>query len=145
MQALLKVVLECSTAALNPPRRDAVSESPLKIVLFALAKMCAHSACRNCIRSSELFPVIAQLQQSPEKTIANYAKLIYDKSSKAWILFCCRRIVKLNVSNGTKIVESEGEPRDDCSYCTYLCIKILFDLCIIINQFIGVNKLNVWF
>lgn len=83
IQALLKVVSECSTVALNPPRRDAVNESPLKIVLFALAKMCAHSPCRQCICSSELFPVIAQLRQSPEVTIANYASLIYDKANGA--------------------------------------------------------------
>ncbi|KAL2921843.1 Serine/threonine-protein kinase TIO [Bienertia sinuspersici] len=83
IQALLKVVSECATVALNPPRRDVVNESPLKIVLFALAKMCAHSPCRNCIRSSELFPVIAQLRQSPEVTIANYSSLIYDKANGA--------------------------------------------------------------
>ncbi|XP_021764025.1 serine/threonine-protein kinase TIO-like [Chenopodium quinoa] len=81
IQALLKVVSECSTVALNPPRRDAVNESPLKIVLFALAKMCAHSPCRQCIRASELFPVVAQLRQSPEDSIAKYASLIYDKAN----------------------------------------------------------------
>ncbi|XP_010671457.2 serine/threonine-protein kinase TIO isoform X1 [Beta vulgaris subsp. vulgaris] len=83
IQALLKVVSECSTVALNPPRRDAVNESPLKIVLFALTKMSAHSPCRHCIRSSELFQVIAQLRQSPEGTISKYASLIYDKANGA--------------------------------------------------------------
>lgn len=83
IQALLKVVSDCSTVALNPPKRDAVNESPLKIVLFALAKMCAHQPCRHCIRTSELFPVIAQLRQSPEAAIANYATVIYDKVNGA--------------------------------------------------------------
>lgn len=75
------MVSDCSTVALNPPRRDAVNESPLKIVLFALDKMCTHSPCRQCIRSSELFPVLAQLRQSPEEAIAKYASLIYGKAN----------------------------------------------------------------
>lgn len=83
IQALLKVASDCSTVALNPPRRDAVNESPLKIVLFALAKMCGRPPCRHVIRSSELFPVIARIRQSPEPTIANYATLIYDKANGA--------------------------------------------------------------
>ncbi|KAL7596811.1 hypothetical protein Lser_V15G31130 [Lactuca serriola] len=58
---------------LNPPtRRDAIDESPLKIALFSLAKMCAHSPCTQFLRSSELYPVIGQLRQSPESTIANF-------------------------------------------------------------------------
>ncbi|KAG6737656.1 hypothetical protein POTOM_059184 [Populus tomentosa] len=76
MQALLKLVADCSAVALNPMRRDAVNESPLKIALFSLAKMCAHLPCRQFLRSSELFPVIGRLRQSPEATIANYATVI---------------------------------------------------------------------
>ncbi|KAH6757529.1 kinase family with ARM repeat domain-containing protein, partial [Perilla frutescens var. hirtella] len=82
MQALLKVVADCSTVALNP-RRDAVNESPLKIALFSLVKMCAYPQCRQFIRSSELFPLIAQLRQSPESTIANYACVITTKASES--------------------------------------------------------------
>ncbi|CAN1336006.1 Serine/threonine-protein kinase TIO [Linum perenne] len=80
MQALLKLVADCSTIALKVPnRRDGLNESPLKIALFSLAKMCAHTPCREFLRSSELFPVIGQLRQSPESTIANYATLIISK------------------------------------------------------------------
>ncbi|CAI0412875.1 unnamed protein product [Linum tenue] len=79
MQALLKLVADCSTIALNPSRKDGLNESPLKIALFSLAKMCAHAPCREFLRSSELFPVIGQLRQSPESTIANYATLIISK------------------------------------------------------------------
>ncbi|GMH09100.1 hypothetical protein Nepgr_010940 [Nepenthes gracilis] len=82
MQALLKVVSECSMVALSPPKKIA-NESPLKIVLFALGKMCAHLTCRKFLRSSELFHVIVQLQQSPESTISNYAKRICDIVSNA--------------------------------------------------------------
>ncbi|KAH9624398.1 hypothetical protein KSS87_017953 [Heliosperma pusillum] len=82
IQALLQVVSECSVAALNPPRKDAINESPLKIVLFALGKMCAHSSCRQCICSSELFPVMGQLRQSPDTNIAKYAASIYRKANE---------------------------------------------------------------
>ncbi|XP_059667382.1 serine/threonine-protein kinase TIO [Cornus florida] len=83
MQALLKLVADCSTVALNPSRKDAINESPLKIALFSLAKMCAHQPCRQFLRSSELFSVIGRLRQSPEPTIANYASAIISKTSDA--------------------------------------------------------------
>nr|XP_024927877.1 serine/threonine-protein kinase TIO isoform X2 [Ziziphus jujuba var. spinosa] len=79
MQALLKLVADCSVAALNPGKKDAINESPLKIALFSLAKMCAHPPCRQFLRSSELFPVIGRLRQSVESTIANYASVIISK------------------------------------------------------------------
>ncbi|KAK6128127.1 hypothetical protein DH2020_038130 [Rehmannia glutinosa] len=82
MQALLKVVADCSTVALNP-RKDAINESPLKIALFSLVKMCAYPQCRQFIHSSELFPLIAQLRQSPESAIANYASVIITKASES--------------------------------------------------------------
>nr|GME13892.1 serine/threonine-protein kinase TIO isoform X1 [Ipomoea batatas] len=83
MQALLKLVADYSVLALNPSRRDSLHESPLKIALFSLAKMCAHPPCRHFLRSSELFPVIRQLQQSPESTIGNYASVIVRKAAEA--------------------------------------------------------------
>ncbi|KAL7230228.1 hypothetical protein ACSBR2_008690 [Camellia fascicularis] len=83
MQALLKLVADCSVVALNPTRKDAINESPLKIALFSLAKMCAHPPCREFLRSSDLFPVIGRLRQSPESTIANYASVIVSKTSDA--------------------------------------------------------------
>lgn len=79
LQSLLKLVAECSVVAVNPGRKDSVNESPLKIALFSLAKMCAHPPCRDFLRSSELFPVIGRLRQSPESTIANYASVIINK------------------------------------------------------------------
>ncbi|KAK9272765.1 hypothetical protein L1049_003142 [Liquidambar formosana] len=83
MKALLKLVADCSVIALNPCRRDAVNESPLKIALFALAKMCAYPPCRQFLRSSDQFPVIGRLQQSPESTIANYASVIMNKVAES--------------------------------------------------------------
>jgi hypothetical protein len=79
LQALLKLVADCSVVALNPSRKDAVNESPLKIALFSLAKMCSHPPCRQFLSSSELFPVIGRLRQSPESTIAQYASVIINK------------------------------------------------------------------
>lgn len=79
VQALLKLVADCSSVALNPVKKDAFNESPLKIALFSLAKMCAHTPCKQFLRSSELFPVIGRLQQSPEKEIAKYASVIVSK------------------------------------------------------------------
>ncbi|CAH1443525.1 unnamed protein product [Lactuca virosa] len=81
MQALLKLVSDCSVVALNPTRRDAINESPLKIALFSLAKMCAHSPCRQFLPSSELYPVIGRLRQSPESSIASYASVIFNRTS----------------------------------------------------------------
>ncbi|XP_050291316.1 serine/threonine-protein kinase TIO isoform X3 [Quercus robur] len=81
MQALLKLVADCSVVALNPSRKDAVNESPLKIALFSLAKMCSHPPCKQFLCSSELFPVIGRLRQSPESTISQYASVIISKVS----------------------------------------------------------------
>ncbi|XP_038725728.1 serine/threonine-protein kinase TIO isoform X2 [Tripterygium wilfordii] len=83
LKALLKLVADCSAIALNPSRNDTVNESPLKIALFSLAKMCAHTPCRQFLRSSELFPVVGRLRQSPEPTIANYASVILSKVADA--------------------------------------------------------------
>lgn len=84
LQALLKLVSDCSIVALSPSRRDAVNESPLKIALFSLGKMCAHSPCRQFLRSSEFFHDLARLRQSPDSTIANYASIIINKVSETW-------------------------------------------------------------
>ncbi|XP_047308146.1 serine/threonine-protein kinase TIO [Impatiens glandulifera] len=81
IKALLQLVAECSGAALNPARKDAITESPIKIALFSLGKMCAHAPCREFLRSSEMFPVIGRLRQSPEPSIANYATAILSKIS----------------------------------------------------------------
>jgi fused-like protein len=83
VQALLKMVGSYSTVALSPSRRDALTESPLRIVLFALRKMCDHAICRNFLRSSELLPVIVHLRQSPDPTISEYASAIVSRASQA--------------------------------------------------------------
>ncbi|XP_071693687.1 serine/threonine-protein kinase TIO [Rutidosis leptorrhynchoides] len=83
IQALLKLVSDYSVIALNPSRKDAINESPLKIALFSLAKMCAHAPCRHFLRSSDLYPVIGRLRRSPEATIANYASVIFNKTCGA--------------------------------------------------------------
>ncbi|KAK8468159.1 hypothetical protein PHAVU_007G241300 [Phaseolus vulgaris] len=79
VQSLLKLISDCAVSALNPGRNDSGNESPLKIALFSLAKMCAHPLCRQFIRSSPLFPVIGRLKQSPESSIAKYASVIIGK------------------------------------------------------------------
>ncbi|GLT75347.1 hypothetical protein SLA2020_470780 [Shorea laevis] len=83
LQALLKLVSDCSMVALSPSRKEAVNDSPLKIALFSLAKMSSYPPCRQFLKSSELFPVIGRLRQSPESTIANYASVIISKVSDA--------------------------------------------------------------
>lgn len=84
MQALLKMVSSYSTVALSPSRKDVLTESPLKIVLFALRKMCDHAACRLFLRSSELLPVIVHLRQSPDPAISEYASAIATKACQPW-------------------------------------------------------------
>ncbi|XP_072974652.1 serine/threonine-protein kinase TIO isoform X1 [Typha angustifolia] len=79
MQALMKLVSNYSTIALSPSRRDALNDSPLKIVLFALRKMCDHAICRRFLRSSELLPLFTQLKGSPDPTISEYASVIISK------------------------------------------------------------------
>ncbi|KAH0872415.1 hypothetical protein HID58_069777 [Brassica napus] len=49
---LLKLVSDCSAVALNPSKKETASESPLKIALFSLAKMCSnHQICRQFLLS----------------------------------------------------------------------------------------------
>uniref|UniRef100_A0A803MHU9 non-specific serine/threonine protein kinase n=1 Tax=Chenopodium quinoa TaxID=63459 RepID=A0A803MHU9_CHEQI len=83
IQALLKLVSDCSKLAWNSPSADANNESPLKNALFAL-KMCAdYSPSRNIICLSESFQVIVQLQKSSESTMAEYARIICSKAGGA--------------------------------------------------------------
>jgi fused-like protein len=83
VQALLKLVSNYSTVALSPSRKDALTESPLRIVLFALRKMCDHTVCRLFLRSSDLLPIIVHLRQSPDQTISEYASAIASKAYQA--------------------------------------------------------------
>ncbi|KAH7676526.1 Non-specific serine/threonine protein kinase protein [Dioscorea alata] len=82
LQALLKLASDYSVVALNPSRGDAMNESPLKIVLFALRKMCDHTPCRQFISSSEFLPLFTQLKRSPNTIIAEYASVIISKASQ---------------------------------------------------------------
>ncbi|XVF75639.1 hypothetical protein PTKIN_Ptkin13bG0203400 [Pterospermum kingtungense] len=83
IQALLKLVGDCSVVALNTSKKEAINESPLRIALFSLGKMCAYPNCREHLRSSEFFPVIGQLQQSTESSIAKLAITIVSKVTDA--------------------------------------------------------------
>nr|XP_009389610.1 PREDICTED: serine/threonine-protein kinase TIO isoform X1 [Musa acuminata subsp. malaccensis]XP_009389612.1 PREDICTED: serine/threonine-protein kinase TIO isoform X1 [Musa acuminata subsp. malaccensis]XP_018677858.1 PREDICTED: serine/threonine-protein kinase TIO isoform X1 [Musa acuminata subsp. malaccensis] len=82
MQALLELVSNYSAKALSPSRGQTQNESPLKIVLFALRKMCDHAVCRRFLRSSELFPLLAQLKRSPDPTVAEYVSVITSKAAQ---------------------------------------------------------------
>lgn len=84
LQALLKLISDCSHIALNPSKKDSMSESPLQIALFSLGKMCAHPPCRQFLRSSPLFPVVGRLKQCPESLIAKYASVIVSKVTEVW-------------------------------------------------------------
>lgn len=83
MQALLKLVSEYAVVALSPSRGNAANESPLRIALFALRKMSEHALCRQHIRTSQYFSVLAQLKGSPDSTIAEYASHIISKANEA--------------------------------------------------------------
>ncbi|KAI3686949.1 hypothetical protein L1987_80639 [Smallanthus sonchifolius] len=82
MQALLKLVEDCSVVAPNPSRKEAVSESPLKIALFALYKMCTHAPCRQFLRASDRYAVIGKLRESGDETIAEYVSAILKKTAQ---------------------------------------------------------------
>ncbi|KAJ0979872.1 hypothetical protein J5N97_015346 [Dioscorea zingiberensis] len=82
LQALLKLISDYSVVALSPSRGDGINESPLKIVLFALRKMCDHAPCRQFISSSEFLPIFNQLKRSPNTAIAEYALVIMNKVSQ---------------------------------------------------------------
>ncbi|XP_076931409.1 serine/threonine-protein kinase TIO-like [Bidens hawaiensis] len=82
MQALLKLVEDCSVIIPNPSRKDAITESPLKIALFALYKMCTHLPCRQFLRSSDRYPVLGKLRESGDETIAEYASAILKKTAQ---------------------------------------------------------------
>ncbi|XP_074572486.1 serine/threonine-protein kinase TIO isoform X2 [Curcuma longa] len=82
MQALLEMVSNYSQNALSPSRGRTQNESPLKIVLFALRKMCDHAVCRSFLRSSALFPLFSQLKRSPDQTIVEYASVIASRATQ---------------------------------------------------------------
>ncbi|KAJ0577415.1 putative protein kinase ULK-Fused family [Helianthus annuus] len=82
MQALLKLVEDCSVVIPNPSRKDAISESPLKIALFALYKMCTHAPCRQFLRTSDRYPVLGKLRESGDDTISEYASAILKKTAQ---------------------------------------------------------------
>ncbi|KAM0040514.1 putative non-specific serine/threonine protein kinase [Helianthus debilis subsp. tardiflorus] len=82
MQALLKLVEDCSVVIPNPSRKDTISESPLKIALFALYKMCTHAPSRLFLRTSDRCPVLGKLRESGDDTISEYASAILKKTAQ---------------------------------------------------------------
>ncbi|KAI3796618.1 hypothetical protein L1987_39296 [Smallanthus sonchifolius] len=80
MQALLKLVEDCSV---NPSRKDTLGESPPKVALLALVKMCAHAPCRQFLRASDQYPLFGTLvRESGDKKIIEYASAILKKTSQ---------------------------------------------------------------
>ncbi|KAJ0789510.1 putative protein kinase ULK-Fused family [Helianthus annuus] len=60
----------------------AISESPLEVALYALAKVCRHAPCRQFLRASDQYPIFEKLSQSSEEKVAEYASFILNKSSQ---------------------------------------------------------------
>ncbi|MFS7938377.1 putative protein kinase ULK-Fused family [Helianthus anomalus] len=78
MQAMLKLVEDLFVVDPN----HAISESPLEVALYALAKMCRHAPCREFLRASDQYPIFEKLGQSSEGKVAEYASFILNKSSQ---------------------------------------------------------------
>ncbi|KAJ0577416.1 putative protein kinase ULK-Fused family [Helianthus annuus] len=78
MQAMLKLVEDWFVVDPN----HAISESPLEVALYALAKVCRHAPCRQFLRASDQYPIFEKLSQSSEEKIAEYASFILNKSSQ---------------------------------------------------------------
>jgi hypothetical protein len=102
LQALLKIVSMYSTLALSPTRKDVINESPLKIVLIVLRKMCDHSLCRRCICSSDLFSSLSSLKQSPDPVISEYATVIISRASHDWRCNCTMHFCNINCIGTTQ-------------------------------------------
>ncbi|KAF5759246.1 putative non-specific serine/threonine protein kinase [Helianthus annuus] len=81
-EAFLKFVEDCSVVIPNPSRKDAISESPLKIALFALYKLCTHAPCRQFLRASDRCPVLGKHFESGDDTISEYASVILKKTAQ---------------------------------------------------------------
>ncbi|KAI3743844.1 hypothetical protein L1987_56911 [Smallanthus sonchifolius] len=80
MQALLKLVEDWSV---NPSRKDAIGESPPKVALLALEKMCAHAPCRQFLRASDQYLIFGTLVRgSGDEKIAEHASAILEKTSQ---------------------------------------------------------------
>uniref|UniRef100_A0A251UQD2 non-specific serine/threonine protein kinase n=1 Tax=Helianthus annuus TaxID=4232 RepID=A0A251UQD2_HELAN len=78
MQAMLKVVEDWFIVDPN----HAISESPLEVALYALAKVCRHAPCRQFLRASDQYPIFEKLRQSSKEKIAEYASFILNESSQ---------------------------------------------------------------
>ncbi|XP_071695584.1 serine/threonine-protein kinase TIO-like [Rutidosis leptorrhynchoides] len=82
IDALLKVVSDYSVVALDPSKIDDITETPLDRTLSTLAKMCDYPPCKKFISSSNVYPTIGELRQSPIEDVANHATKIIDKTSE---------------------------------------------------------------
>ncbi|KAM0007306.1 putative non-specific serine/threonine protein kinase [Helianthus debilis subsp. tardiflorus] len=73
MQALLKLVEDCSVVIPIPSRKYAISKS------LALYKMCTHAPCCQFLRTYDGYSVLGTLRVSADDTIAKYASAILKK------------------------------------------------------------------
>ncbi|KAK9051496.1 hypothetical protein SSX86_028123 [Deinandra increscens subsp. villosa] len=78
MQALLKLVEDCTLVAPNP----GMSESPLERALVALYNMCAHAPCRQFLRASDQYSLIETLSESGDEMFAKRALDILERTSQ---------------------------------------------------------------
>ncbi|CAI6012070.1 unnamed protein product [Closterium sp. NIES-65] len=79
LQALVDLVVTGTSQQQTPRRDGGESQSPVKIALFSLGNMCSHSACREYLRSIDIFRILHRLKRSGDMTIVKYATRILSK------------------------------------------------------------------
>ncbi|CAI5469878.1 unnamed protein product [Closterium sp. Yama58-4] len=79
LQALVDLVVAGTNQQQTPRREGGESQSPVKIALFSLGNMCSHSACREYLRSIDIFRILHRLKRSGDMTIVKYATRILSK------------------------------------------------------------------
>ncbi|CAI7802278.1 unnamed protein product [Closterium sp. NIES-53] len=79
LQALVDLVVTGTSQQQTPRREGGESQSPVKIALFSLGNMCSHSACREYLRSIDIFRILHRLKRSGDMTIVKYATRILSK------------------------------------------------------------------
>ena len=73
VQALLEVVTSPEASAIAA---DANNGSPLKIALFSLGNMCAHSVCAEALLKLRARELLARLLRSPDSIVQRYTQRI---------------------------------------------------------------------
>ncbi|KAK1424796.1 hypothetical protein QVD17_20134 [Tagetes erecta] len=79
MLALLKLVEDHSVVAPN----SSWCESPPKVALLALDKMCVHTSFRQFVRASDQYSLIETLCESEDEMIAKHASNIIKRTSQS--------------------------------------------------------------